>query len=65
LISATGLPGDIPIMFILGVLTFVFIKIYKTPKGRLAIDGLVLNHLYFGDVIRKVAIAGLPGPWAQ
>jgi type IV pilus assembly protein PilC len=40
------------------VLVIVAIKIYyKTPQGRLAIDGLLLKFPVIGDLLRKVAVA--------
>ena len=49
--------GIIPIVFVLGVLSFLFVKFYKTPKGKLLIDGLILRSPIFGDLVRKVTIA--------
>ncbi|MEE9549972.1 MAG: type II secretion system F family protein, partial [Candidatus Binatia bacterium] len=40
------------------VLAVVAIKMYyKTPQGRLAIDGLLLKFPVIGDLLRKVAVA--------
>lgn len=39
------------------VLIFVLRRIYKTPKGRFAIDGAILKLPIFGDLLRKVALS--------
>jgi type IV pilus assembly protein PilC len=49
--------GIIPILFVLGLLSFLFGKFYKTSKGRLLVDSLILKSPIIGDVVRKVAIA--------
>jgi len=38
-------------------LVFLFKKAYKTDRGRLRIDALLLEVPVFGDLIRKVAVA--------
>lgn len=47
----------IPLIFFLGIFSFFFLKFYKTPKGRLLIDGFVLKLPVMGDLVRKIAIA--------
>jgi len=47
----------IPILFFLGLFSFLFVKFYKTPKGRLLVDSLILKSPIIGDLVRKVAIA--------
>jgi len=47
----------IPLIFILGFFSFLFAKFYKTPKGKLLVDGLILKSPVIGDLVRKVAIA--------
>jgi len=49
--------GIIPILFVLGLFSFLFAKFYKTPKGRLLVDGFILKAPIIGDLVRKVAIA--------
>ncbi len=39
------------------VVVFVFKKIYKTEKGRLRIDGLMLQLPIIGPLVRRVAVA--------
>ena len=46
--------------FMLGgvIATWVIVsRIYKTPRGKLAIDAVLLKLPVFGDLIRKVAVA--------
>ncbi|HPD60303.1 MAG TPA: type II secretion system F family protein [Thermodesulfobacteriota bacterium] len=47
----------IPILFFLGLFSFLFVKFYKTPKGKLLVDSFILKSPIIGDVVRKVAIA--------
>lgn len=47
----------IPVIGVLIVFTFLFRRFYKTPKGRLLVDSLILKAPVFGDLIRKVAVA--------
>jgi type IV pilus assembly protein PilC len=35
----------------------VFRSYYKTPKGRYAVDGLILKSPIFGPLMRKIAVA--------
>ena len=49
--------GIIPILFFIGLFSFLFSRFYKTSKGRLLVDGLILKSPIIGDVVRKVAIA--------
>ncbi len=46
----------IPIV-VIGGITFLFRYYYKTPMGRLQIDGLMLKMPLFGDLNQKVAVA--------
>jgi len=47
----------IPLVIILGVLGFAFVRFYKTSKGRTIVDDFALKAPIFGDLIRKVAVA--------
>jgi len=47
----------IPIICALALFSFLFVKFYKTPKGKLLVDGLTLKSPIIGDLVRKVAIA--------
>ena len=46
----------IPIV-VISTVTFLFRQYYKTPMGRLQIDGLMLKMPLFGDLNQKVAVA--------
>lgn len=39
------------------IAVFVFKRIYRTDKGRLAVDGLLLKLPVFGPLLQKVAVA--------
>jgi type IV pilus assembly protein PilC len=45
----------IPIVFF--IISSVFAAIYKTPAGKLYLDGLFLKLPLFGDLLRKTAVA--------
>jgi len=47
----------IPIICVLALFSFLFVKFYKTPKGKLLVDGFILKCPVIGDIVRKVAIA--------
>jgi type IV pilus assembly protein PilC len=39
------------------MIIFIFRKIYKTDKGEIKIDAMILNLPVFGDLVRKVSVA--------
>ncbi|HEX5000846.1 MAG TPA: type II secretion system F family protein [Terriglobia bacterium] len=41
----------------LGILAFVLRSYYRTPKGRYAVDALILKAPVFGPLMRKIAVA--------
>jgi type IV pilus assembly protein PilC len=41
----------------IGILAFLFKSYYATPKGRYAMDGLMLKAPVFGPLLRKIAVA--------
>jgi type IV pilus assembly protein PilC len=41
----------------LGILIFLLRSYYRTPKGRYAVDGIILKAPVFGPLMRKIAVA--------
>ncbi len=47
----------IPLIIAIVALIFALRYFYRTPKGRLTVDGLLLKLPVFGGILRKVAVA--------
>jgi type IV pilus assembly protein PilC len=58
-IWASEFVGSYGLFIIVGlvILSGVFRSYYKTPKGRYAVDGLILKSPIFGPLMRKIAVA--------
>jgi type IV pilus assembly protein PilC len=50
-------PVSIFLVAAIAIAAYLFIKFYKTPIGRLKVDGLALKIPLFGDLIRKTTTA--------
>lgn len=50
-------PVSILLVAAIAIAAYIFIKFYKTPIGRLKVDGLMLKIPLFGDLIRKTTTA--------
>ncbi|MEB3354016.1 MAG: type II secretion system F family protein [Cyanobacteriota bacterium] len=50
-------PFSILLVAAIAIAAYIFIKFYKTPVGRLKVDGLTLKIPLFGDLIRKTTTA--------
>jgi type IV pilus assembly protein PilC len=58
-IGASQFVGSFGIFIIIGagIIGFMFKSYYATPKGRYAVDGLILKAPIFGPLMRKIAVA--------